>query len=87
MKLGDLISFERDGEMVTERVESVRYTSGSPAIYRRRSWWQRILGRKSTLVRAAELPSVTINGDDKPDPVGKTLTNLEAMKSAFGRLT
>lgn len=90
MKLGDNISFEKDGMVHTERVESVRYTSGSPAIYRRLNRWQRAVRRltpppwrRSLLVHPAELPTVTIN---QQNPVGKTLAQIEQIKAAFERL-
>jgi hypothetical protein len=92
MKLGDHISYEKDGEVVTERVESVRYESGSPAIYRQLNWWQRVLRkltpprwRKPLLVRAAELPKVTINQPES-DPVGKTLAQVQKIKAAMDEL-
>lgn len=78
--------------MYTERVESVHYRGGSPAIYRRLNRWQSFLRRltpprrrRSLLVREAELPTVTINGDESP-PTGKTLAKLEQMKVALARL-
>ncbi len=93
VKLGDYISYDRDGQIVTEQVESWRYESGSPAVYRQLNRWQRFLRRltpprwrKSLLVRPATLPTTTINGGDG-NPVGKTLAQLERMKSAVDELT
>jgi hypothetical protein len=92
MKLGDHISYEKDGVVRTERVESVSYTSGSPAIYRQLNRWQslsRMLTpkrwRKSLLVRPAEPASVTINDTGK-NSAGKTLAQLEQMKAGLDRL-
>lgn len=92
MKLGDHISYEKDGQVVTERVESMRYESGPPAIYRQLNWWQRVLRkltpprwRKPLLVRAAVLPKVTINQPNS-DPVGKTLAQVQKMKAAMDTL-
>lgn len=92
MNLGDHISFERDGILHTERVESVHYSSGSPAVYRRLNRWQRLARRltpkrwrRSLLVREAEPPVVTINGGT-PDAAGRMLAQLEAMKAALGRI-
>lgn len=93
MQLGDNISYVKDGIVHTERVESISYNSGSPAIYRNLNRWQRLARRltpsrwrKSLLVRAAEAPSVAFNSDDQ-NPVGKTLAQLDKMKAAFDRLT
>ena len=88
VKLGDNISFEKDGVVYTERVESVSYSSGSPGVYRRLNWWRSLLRRltphqlrRSLLVRPAEPPSVTINGPQ--NPVGKTLEQIAAMRGMF----
>lgn len=85
MNVGDKYSFEKDGVIYTDTVESVRYQSGSPAIYRTLNWWQRITRRltpprwrKSLLVREGTLPTVTINGTS--DPFGKTLAKMEQMR-------
>jgi hypothetical protein len=90
MNVGDMMSFEKDGVIHTERVESVSYSSGSSAVYRRLNWWQSLLRRltpprwrPSLLVRPAELPSVTINGPK--NSVGKTLEQIEAMRGMFDR--
>jgi hypothetical protein len=91
MNLGDNISFEKDGVVYTERVESVSYSGGSPATYRRLNRWQSFLRtltpprwRRSLLVRPAEPPTVTINGPQ--NPVGRTLAQLEQMKAATDRI-
>lgn len=90
--LGDYVSFERNGEVHTERVGSVSYSSGSPAIYRSLNGWQRFVRRltpkrwrRSLLVRAAEPPSVKINAGG-PDVAGRTLAQLEQMKAGIDRL-
>jgi len=92
MKLGDTISYEKDGKVYTETIESVHYKSGSPAVYRRLNRWQWFLRRltpqrwrQPLLVRPAEFSKVTINGGG--NPVGKTLAQLEKMKAALDRLT
>jgi hypothetical protein len=92
MHPGDYISFEKDGAIHTERVESVHYSSGSPAIYKRLNRWQQMVRRftprrwrKSLLVRAAEPPSIRIN-DPNQSPIGKTLAQLEQMKASIDRL-
>lgn len=91
MKPGDMISFEKDGVIHTERVKSVRYQSASPAIYRQLNRWQRVLRRITPirfrtplLVRPAEPSRVTINGDG--NPVGKTLAQLEQMKADLDKM-
>lgn len=91
MNLGDAFSFEKDGIIYTERLESVSYGSGTPAIYKRLNRWQSLLRRltparwrRSLLMRPAELPTVTINGPS--DSVGKTLAQIQAMRSAFDSL-
>lgn len=88
---GSRVAFEKDDVIYTDQVESVHYSSASPAIYRRLNRWQRAVRaltprrwRKSLLVRPAEAPAVRINGDS-PD-VGKTLAQLEQMKSALNHL-
>lgn len=92
MQLGDRFSVEKDGVLYTDIIDSVRYTSGSPAIYRDLNRWQSMIRRltprrwrKSLLVRAAVLPSVTINSSAR-EPVGKTLEQLERMKGALDRM-
>lgn len=92
MGLGSKFSVERGGIVYTDTVESVRYSSGLPAVYRRLNRWQRIVRRltpprwrKSLLVREAEASSVTINGENS-NPMGKTLAQLQEMQPAFGRL-
>lgn len=89
MQLGDRFSFEKDGVVYTDQIESVHYSSGSPAIYKqlnRAQWFLRRLTpprwRRSLLVRPAELPMTTINGPQQ-DAVGKTLAQLEQMKAAW----
>jgi antibiotic biosynthesis monooxygenase (ABM) superfamily enzyme len=91
MKLGDLISFEKDGIIHTERVESFRYEDGTPAVYRNLNRWQSFARRltpprwrRSLLVRPATLPTVTINGTH--DYVGKTIAQLEQMKATVDKL-
>jgi hypothetical protein len=93
IKLGDHISYEKDGVIYTERVDSVRYSSGFPAVYRRLNRWQRFIRmltpprlRRSLLVRPAQLPVMTINGGAGL-LTGKTLAQLEAIKGAFERIT
>lgn len=92
MRLGDDFSYVRDGQVVTERLESWRYESPSPAIYRRLNWWQRIgrkltppRWRKSLLVREAQLPKVTIN-EPSSDPVGKTLAQVQSIQAVLNTL-
>ncbi|OCB41881.1 hypothetical protein A5677_00470 [Mycobacterium malmoense] len=89
MKIGDNISYEKDGVIYTERAESVDYTSGSPAIYRRLNRWQRMVRRvtprrwqKSLLVHEAVPPSVAINVGQRP-PAGKTLAQLEQIRAGI----
>jgi hypothetical protein len=92
VKLGDNISFEKDGVIHTERIESVHYSGGSPAVYRQLNRWQRFVRRltpqrwrRSLLVRPARPSTITINDDRSP--VGKTLAQLEDMRAVFDRLT
>lgn len=92
LKTGDRFAFERDGVVYTDTIESVSYSSGSPAVYRDLNRWQWFLRRltprrwrRSLLVREAEPAEVTINGD-QPNPVGRTLAQLEQMKAGFDRL-
>lgn len=87
MKIGDIVSFEKDGVIFSERIQSVHYTSASPALYRQLNHWQRIVRRltaprwrKSLLVRAAEPSRITINDGD---PVGRTLAQIEQMRGMF----
>jgi hypothetical protein len=84
MKIGDEISFEKNGVVYTERVESVHYCSGAPAVYRRLNRWQSFLRRltpqrwrQPLLVRAAEPPSVVINGGGDPAAFGKKLAQIK----------
>ena len=81
--LGNRFSFERDGVIYTDIIESVHYSSGSPAVYRRLNHWQRMMRRvtprrwrKTLLIRPAALPSMTINGNHAPD-LDKTLKNMK----------
>lgn len=74
---------------VVDTVESVRYSSGSPAIHRSLNRWQRMVHRmtprrwrKSLLARPAELPSVTINGPESKT-IGRTVAQIEQMKAAW----
>jgi hypothetical protein len=69
LKLGDRFSVECNGVLYADTVESVHYSSGSPAVYRTLNRWQRVVRgltprrwRKSLLVRPTELPSVMVNG-------------------------
>jgi len=92
LALGDRFSFYKDGIIYTDRVESVRYDSGSPAVYRRLNRWQRMVRRltpprwrKPLLLRSAVLSSITINGEN--GDLGKTITQIEQMKRALEDLT
>jgi hypothetical protein len=87
MQLGERFSWEKDGVVYTDQVESVSYSSGSPPIYRNLNRWQRALRRitppkrrNSLLVRGAESPSVAINAAG--DPTGKTLAQIEELRQA-----
>jgi len=91
MQLGDHISFEKDGVVRTVRVESVRYASGSPAVYRQLNRWQSFIRRltprrwrPTLMVREAQPSSITINGDG--DQFGKTIAQLEQMKGGWNRI-
>lgn len=90
MQIGDMISFEKDGVIYTERVESVHYQSATPALYQRLNRFRRLIRRltparwrKSLLIRPAEPSKVTINDGS---PVGKTLDQLERMRDMLDRL-
>ena len=67
---GSRISFvTKDGEMITETVDSVRYESGSPAIYAELNWWQRMVRRLTPrrwrkpipVVRVASTPTMRVS--------------------------
>lgn len=90
MQLGDRFSWEKDGVIYTDQVESVSYSSGTPPVYRNLNRWQRALRRitpakrrSSLLVRDAESPSVVINGAG--DPTGKTLAQIEELRATLKR--
>ena len=67
---GSRISFvNKDGEMITEVIDSVRYESGSPAIYAELTWWQRMVRRLTPrrwrkpvpVVRVASTPTMRVS--------------------------
>ena len=91
MQPGDRVSFEKDGVLHTERVDSIHYDSGCPPIYRRLNRWQRFARRltpprwrTSLLIREGRPASVTINPPEWSR--GNTLAQLEQMRSAVDKL-
>lgn len=90
LRVGDTFTFERNGIVYTDTIRSVAYSSGSPEVRRRVRWWERFVParwRKPVIIRAAVSQSVTVNTDESPDAVGRTLAQLAEMKRAIDGLT
>jgi hypothetical protein len=84
---GDRIGIEKDGVIYSDTVSSISYTSPTPAMYRRLSWWQKAVRRMTPLrlrkplqVRAADLGRVTINigsDDDALERMRARITEID----------
>lgn len=93
IKLGSAMSFEKDGVIYTDAVESVHYSGGSPAISREVSRWKWLplrltppRWRRTLLIRDAEPASVTVEIGDKHDVPAAFARVLKECDDALGRL-
>lgn len=87
---GSLVTFSRNGVTRTERIKSVGYSSGKPAIYDSLNWWQRAIRgvtpqrwrKPIPVIREAELPQVTLVYEgSEADAVRRHLDMLTAVNA------
>lgn len=90
LRPGSRVSVVKDGQVFTDTVQSMTYSSPEPEIIRRLSRWQRIVRRltpprfrKSLVIRAAKPASVAISTDPDSAPTGYTAAQLAELKRAW----
>lgn len=87
---GSLVTVSRDGVTRTERIKSVYYTSGKPAIHASLNWWQRAIRavtpqrwrKPIPVIREAELPQMMLVYEgSEADAVRRHLDMLTAVNA------